>query len=232
MIFIRNRLRKCWDDFLFDNIFAMKKLLGAFVFLFSLNVLAQEVKEVEIEGLMFQSMTQSDLTVAVNVQKINELGKYYALNMQLVNASGAPVQVNSYDDINMTIVQGNGRDVQEVPVKLLTREGYLQAIEARLQKTRRMSALAATLSVAETAAKPESDVVDVLIDVKSEARAQEDLNEMLSYEDDELTQGYLTPCVLAAGETKLGYLMFERQKGKILHITVVIDGRSYRFVWK
>lgn len=27
-------------------------------------------------------------------------------------------------------------------------------------------------------------------------------------------------------------LMFERQKGKILHITVVIDGRSYRFVWK
>ena len=210
----------------------MKRLVIAFAFLFPLNVLAQEIKEVEIEGMMFQSMTQSDLTVAVNVQKINELGKYYALNMQWVNASGTPVQIDSYDNINMTIVQGNGRDVQEVPVKLLTREGYLQAIEARLQKTRRVSALASTLSVAETAANPESDVLDVLIDVKSEARAQEDLNEMLAYEDNDLTQGYLTPCVLAAGETKLGYLMFERQKGKVLHITVKVDGRSYQFVWK
>ena len=210
----------------------MKRLVIAFAFLFPLNVLAQEIKEVEIEGMMFQSMTQSDLTVAVNVQKINELGKYYALNMQWVNASGTPVQIDSYDNINMTIVQGNGRDVQEVPVKLLTREGYLQAIEARLQKTRRVSALASTLSVAETAANPESDVLDVLIDVKSEARSQEDLNEMLAYEDNELTQGYLTPCVLAAGETKLGYLMFERQKGKVLHITVKVDGRSYQFVWK
>ncbi|MBO5818368.1 MAG: hypothetical protein J6R21_01570, partial [Bacteroidales bacterium] len=189
----------------------MKRLVIAFAFLFSLNVQAQEIKEVEIEGMMFQSMTQSDVSVAVNVQKINELGKYYALNMQWVNASGAPIQIDSYDDINMTIVQGNGRDAQEVPVKLLTREGYLQAIEARLQKTRRMSALASTLSVAETAANPESDVLDVLIDVKAEAKEQENLNEMLAYEDDELTQGYLTPCVLAAGETKLGYLMFERQ---------------------
>lgn len=210
----------------------MKKLLSAFVFLFSLNVLAQEVKEVEIEGLMFQSMTQSDVSVAVNVQKINELGKYYALNMQLVNASGAPVQIDSYDNIKMTMLQGHGQDAQELPVKMFTREGYLQAIEARLQKTRRVSALASTLSVAETAANPESDVVDVLIEVKSEAKEQENLNEMLSYEDEELTQGYLTPCVLAAGETKLGYLMFERQKGKVLHITVNIDGRSYQFVWK
>ena len=65
----------------------MKRLVIAFAFLFSLNVQAQEIKEVEIEGMMFQSMTQSDLTVAVNVQKINELGKYYALNMQWVNAN-------------------------------------------------------------------------------------------------------------------------------------------------
>ena len=210
----------------------MKRLVIAFAFLFSLNVLAQEIKEVEIEGMMFQSMTQSDLTVAVNVQKINELGKYYALNMQWVNASGAPVQIDSYDNINMTIVQGNGQDAQELPVKMYTREGYLQAIEARLQKTRRMSALASTLSVAETAANPESDVLDVLIDVKSEARAQEDLNEMLAYEDNEMTEGYLTPCVLAAGETKLGYLMFERQKGKVLRISISIEGRSYQFTWK
>lgn len=210
----------------------MKRLVIAFAFLFSLNVLAQEIKEVEIEGMMFQSLTQSDLTLAVNVQKINELGKYYALNMQWVNASGTPILIDSYDDIKMTMLQGNGQDAQELPIKMYTREGYLQAIEARLQKTRRMSALASTLSVAETAANPESDVLDVLIDVKSEARAQEDLNEMLAYEDDELTQGYLTPCVLATGESKLGYLMFERQKGKVLHITVEVDGRSYQFVWK
>lgn len=207
----------------------MRTLLCALLLLLSLNVGAQDIKEVEIEGLMFQSLTQSEVTVAVNVQKINELGKYYALNMQWQNASGAPIQMDTYADIKMTTVQGDG---QEVPVKMYTRETYLQAIESRLQKTQRVNALASAITIAESVTNPKNDAVDVLIDVKSEMRDQESLNEMLAYEDNEMTEGYLTPCVLAAGETKLGYLMFERQKGKVLRISISIEGRSYQFTWK
>lgn len=210
----------------------MKRILCALALFVSMAAMAQDVKDVEIEGLKFKSLTQSDVTIAVNMVKVNNLGKYYALNMQLANASGKPVQIDSYADIKMTAVQGKGKNAQEVPVKMYTREEYIQAIENRLQRTRQVNAAASALTLAESITNPSNDVIDVLIDVKAEKTQIDDRNEMIELDVEAFCETYVVPCTLAAGETKLGYLMFEREKGKEYHISVTIEGVPYEFIWK
>lgn len=210
----------------------MKRILCALALFVSMAAMAQDVKDVEIEGLKFKSLTQSDVTIAVNMVKVNNLGKYYALNMQLANASGKPVQIDSYADIKMTAVQGKGKNAQEVPVKMYTREEYIQAIENRLQRTRQVNAAASALTLAESITNPSNDVIDVLIDVKAEKTQIDDRNEMIELDVEAFCETYVVPCTLAAGETKLGYLMFEREKGKEYHISVTVEGVPYEFIWK
>lgn len=210
----------------------MKRILCALALFVSMAAMAQDVKDVEIEGLKFKSLTQSDVTVAVNMVKVNNLGKYYALNMQLVNASGKPVQIDSYADIKMTAVQGKGKNALEVPVKMYTREEYIQAIENRLQRTRKVNAAASALTLAESITNPDNDVIDVLIDVKAEKTQIDDRNEMIELDVEAYCETYVVPCSLAAGETKLGYIMFEREKGKEYHISVTIEGVPYEFILK
>lgn len=210
----------------------MKRILCALALFVSMAAMAQDVKDVEIEGLKFKSLTQSDVTIAVNMVKVNNLGKYYALNMQLANASGKPVQIDSYADIKMTAVQGKGKNAQEVLVKMYTREEYIQAIENRLQRTRQVNAAASALTLAESITNPSNDVIDVLIDVKAEKTQIDDRNEMIELDVEAFCETYVVPCTLAAGETKLGYLMFEREKGKEYHISVTVEGVPYEFIWK